>query len=482
VSEETLTIDAREGDGGTQLPGRVPVLVIVWAREGGRVGESFLPGRAWSVIGRGGAHEGDPCERLLPVRMRPAETKRGVALKSPSLSRVQLKLRVVGACVEVTNVGRRPLRDMSGRVVDSRSVAVGELVDIEDELVLLCCERPSPWTRAAGLAPAGAHAPEIAFGGPDAMGFVGESEQAWEVRSHVAFLAARAAHVLVLGPSGVGKEVVAQGIHLLSSRRGKRIVARNAATFPESLVDAELFGNAANYPNHGMPERPGVVGEADGSTLFLDEIGELPDPLQSRLLRLLDGKGEYQRLGDARRRTVNLRFIGATHRPLASLRHDLAARMKLRLTLPGLDARREDIPLLARHLLRRVARDDSAIGSRFFDGWDGHTGEPRVAQALATALVRHTYTTHVRELEGLLWRSVGSSRGGTLELTADLAKELEPPEAHTSPDDLTEEDVRAALARAGGKREEAWRALGLANRYVLKRLMKRFGLGESDAT
>ena len=131
VSEETLTIDAREGDGGTQLPGRVPVLVIVWAREGGRVGESFLPGRAWSVIGRGGAHEGDPCERLLPVRMRPAETKRGVALKSPSLSRVQLKLRVVGACVEVTNVGRRPLRDMSGRVVDSRSVAVGELVDIE---------------------------------------------------------------------------------------------------------------------------------------------------------------------------------------------------------------------------------------------------------------------------------------------------------------------------------------------------------------
>src|SRR5256885_12859655 len=105
------------------------------------------------------------------------------------------------------------------------------------------------------------------------------------------------------------------------------MVSRNAATFPAGLIDVELFGNVANYPNHGMPERPGVVGEADGSTLFLDEIGELPTELQSHLLRFLDERGEYTRLGDARRRTSDVRVVAATNRALEDLKHDLAARL-----------------------------------------------------------------------------------------------------------------------------------------------------------
>src|SRR6185369_7117992 len=120
-------------------------------------------------------------------------------------------------------------------------------------------------------------------------------------------------------------------------------------------VDAELFGNVKNYPNPGTPEREGLIGEADGSTLFLDEIGELPVHMQAHLLRVLDRGGEYQRLGDSRAQRADLRVVAATNRPLDALKHDFLARLTLRLEIPSLDERRDDIPLLARHLLRRAA-------------------------------------------------------------------------------------------------------------------------------
>jgi two-component system nitrogen regulation response regulator GlnG/two-component system response regulator HydG len=287
--------------------------------------------------------------------------------------------------------------------------------------------------------------------------------------------------VLLLGESGTGKELVAQAIHASSSRRAKRLVARNAATFPSGLIDAELFGNVANYPNAGMPERPGVVGEADGGTLFLDEIGELPTELQSHLLRVLDAGGDYQRLGDAKRRRADVRVVAATNRPLDELKHDLAARLSLRIELPGLDARREDVPLLARHLLRRHARKDPPIGARFFSGWDGTTGEPRIAPGLVRALVTHRYTTHVRELEGLLLTSLVESRGSTFELTESVRDAIVPaslPAARARA--FTAEEIRTALEKHHGVRERVWRDLGMPNRYVLQRLMKKFGLGDEN--
>src|SRR5262249_49824490 len=156
--------------------------------------------------------------------------------------------------------------------------------------------------------------------------------------------AARAGHVLLVGPSGCGKELAAQAIHARSTRASRKLVSRNAATLPPGLIDAELFGNVANYPNAGMAERPGLIGEADGSTLFLDEIGELPETLQAHLLRVLDEGGEYQRLGDARRRKSDLRLVAATNRSIDELKPDLAARLPLRVALHGLDERPEDIP------------------------------------------------------------------------------------------------------------------------------------------
>jgi len=319
-----------------------------------------------------------------------------------------------------------------------------------------------------------------AFGDPDPEGIVGESPAAWWLRDQIVFAANRSGHVLLLGVSGTGKELVAGAIHNMSPRRGKQLIARNAATFPEGLIDAELFGNLKDYPNPGTPARPGLIGAADGSTLFLDEIGELPLELQAHLLRALDANGEYQKLGEVVSRRSDFRLIAATNRSLDQLKPDLVARFKLQIKLPDLNARREDIPLLARHLLRRAASTERDI-ARFFEASEAGLGEPRISLELVRALVQHRYTNHVRELESLLWQSVATSKGDQLRLTDEVRNALEPaaPASPNEPPTVglpSRERVSECLQRNQGVRERAWRELGLKNRHVLNRLIKKFGL------
>jgi two-component system nitrogen regulation response regulator GlnG/two-component system response regulator HydG len=289
-------------------------------------------------------------------------------------------------------------------------------------------------------------------------------------------VASRSAHVLVTGESGTGKELVARALHRLSPRGKRALVARNAATLPASLVDAELFGNAPGYPNAGMAERPGLIGQADGSTLFLDEIGELPEELHAHLLRVLDA-GEYQRLGEARTRSSDFRFVAATNRGAESLKADLAARLALGIVVPGLGERREDIPLLARHIVQKIASTDRELEQRFLSGAAGGArGEPCFSSELICALTRHEYSTHVRELEGLLWRSLQASAQGVLEHTGEVQDLLRPTSRPArAPEDISPEELRAALARHGGVKEHAWRELGLSSRYALIRLMRKLG-------
>src|SRR5262249_20781890 len=148
----------------------------------------------------------------------------------------------------------------------------------------------------------------------------------------------------------------------------------------------------------GMPERPGLLGQAAGGTLFLDEVGELPSDLQAHLLRLLDEGGEYHRLGEAATRRADVRVVAATNRPESSLKHDFAARFALSLRVPGLMERCEDVPLLLRHLLLRAAEKEPAVGARFFEGWGSSGRQPRVDPRLVERLVRQPYTRHVRQL------------------------------------------------------------------------------------
>ena len=440
-------------------------LVVVWASEDpDRLGEVLFP-EDESIFGRGpleGEGNEENEKRIGLIRQEPQKNLRGATLESPFLSRRALKLSESGDAIEIEALGKKSLR-VGDTEMRAATIREGDVFEIDGLYSFYCTRRPSFLPDSPG-------ATRPRFGRVDDHGIVGESQAAWALRASVAFFAKRNAHVLVTGPSGTGKELVAQAIHRLSSRGKKELVSRNAATFPSGLIDAELFGNCANYPNAGMPERPGIIGQADGSTLFLDEIGELPSDLQAHLLRVLDS-GEYQRLGEAKKRIADFRLIAATNRSVEELKEDVAARLGLRVHLAGLDERREDVPLLARHLLQRAATKDAQLKERFFAG-----EEPRLDPDLVRALVLHDYATHVRELEGLIWKSASTSKGDTLQLTKEVAKAVKVIAPVTAPRELSAEDIKAALTRHGGVKDKAWRELGLASRHALHRLMKKLNV------
>ncbi|MEP7119586.1 MAG: sigma 54-interacting transcriptional regulator [Byssovorax sp.] len=451
-------------------------LVIAWSlEEPGRIGEvAALAGPV--VLGRGEAQPDDGAPRATFVRQRPGEHAATAPLAGSRISRAQLRLRPRGEELEVTSVGRCPLV-VRGAVVPSATVREGDTLVLRNAMVLLVVRRPQAMDPRLAYPAA-----DFPFGAVDPHGMVGESPAAWRLRDDLALAARSAHHVLIIGESGVGKELAARAIHALSARAAKTLVARNAATFPEGLVDAELFGTAKSYPHAGSAERPGLIGEADGSTLLLDEIGELPPHLQAHLLRVLDAGGEYQRLGESRLRRADLRLVAATNRDPEALKHDFLARFAARVRVPGLAARAEDVPLLMRHVLDRTAETTPTVRERFFESRPGKAAHARVDPGLVDALLHHPFTHHLREIERLLWLAVSTSRGDFVALTPEVLAELARTTATaTTSDDPAapppgEEQVRAALAAAAGNVSRAARQLGLKNRFALYRLMKKHGL------
>jgi transcriptional regulator with AAA-type ATPase domain len=441
-------------------------LVILWSLdEPHRVGESAAVD-AKLVLGRGAPEPWAPHARFRP--WRPGTLPPATALTSPRISRAQLQLSPRGDhALRVENIGRNQLL-VNGEERQSAEVEPGDTLTLRNALVLLVIRREAD--------PPAIPSPAFPFGQPDPWGMVGESAAAWQLRSELRFAAGHDHHVLLQGESGVGKEIAAAALHAMSKRGARALVSRNAATLPEGLVDAELFGTARNYPNVGAPERPGLIGEADGSTLFLDEIGELPAPLQAHLLRVLDAGGAYQRLGDARPRRADLRVVAATNRPLDALKHDLAARFLSRVTLPGLNERREDIPLLLAAALAKARAEHGELVDRFFDP----TGRPRLHPDLVEALARHRYTLHVRELLRLLWRAIATSPADHLALTPEVRGELSLGSASATASPPDREAIVAALAAANGRAAVAASALGLSSRFALYRLMKRFGIAGGE--
>jgi two-component system nitrogen regulation response regulator GlnG/two-component system response regulator HydG len=472
---DTLTTDSSTGARTGHL--ELLALAVAYSRgESGRIGEVCLvpPSRSGPcfVFGRGPAVNTDEHPRLELVRCRAGVYETRPPLGAPRISRVQLVVEPHGVqWLSVRNVGRCTLLH-NGKRVDAARWVPGDVAQLGKDLLLVCVRR-----RIAEPEVAPAHAP-WAFGESDSDGFVGESQAVWELRRRIAFLANRDEHVLVSGPSGTGKELVARALHARSARSCAPFVARNAATFPESLVDAELFGHARNYPNTGMPERRGLVAEADGGTLFLDELAELPVALQTHLLRVLDA-GEYQRLGDSAVRASNFRLVAATNRP-AQIRDDVAARLKLTIHVPALRERIEDIPLIAVHLLRKIARTSKDLALRLFDGGD-LGGEPRMTIGFMSRLLRHQYTMNVRELESLLWEALAAAPDGPLDelpMPAEPSAEVpRPRRPSTSPPPAAA--VAAALAENPGSLDRAWRALGLSSRHALRRLMAKHGIRSS---
>lgn len=447
---------------------RVPALLLAWSQhEPERVGEVVLVERSIE-LGREGSSF---------VRQRPGHAESTGSLRSPAISRKQLRVVRRGHALAIEQLGRCPLL-VDGEVVTRAIVEPGEVLELSGQLVLLCTERPLELGAAREL-PGAASGP---FGEADSLGLVGESPAAWALREQLAFAARADAHVLVLGQTGTGKELAARAVHELSSRAGGPFVARNAATLPAGLVDAELFGNLRNYPNPGMQERVGLIGEANGGTLFLDELGELAPESQAHLLRVLDAGGEYHRLGEARPRRSSFRFVGATNRDVGELKHDLAPRLPLRIEVPPLARRRDDVPLLARYLLGRIhARSPELVGR--FRRADGSFA---LSAALVIELLRAPLDGNVRELDALLWEALAQSRGETLRppTRAPAAPPAEAPRAPappTAPVEPSADELRAAIEAQRGNVVRAAAALGLPSRYALYRLLKKHGIDPEGA-
>jgi DNA-binding NtrC family response regulator len=455
-------------------------LIIAWSStEPRRIGEvALLPGdgSTWK-LGRGAPPAGVR-DRVAFLRQRLGAITPTGPLEGSGISRDQLEIRVRRDALLVKCIGKCPILVNGNPVEKMEALVPGDTLLLKGQMLLLCARRAAalPALRDFPTDMAGA------FGEPDAFGILGESPAAWRMREQIGFNAKTDHNVLIQGPSGTGKELAARALHALSRRARRPLIARNAATLPPGLVDAELFGNAKNYPNPGTPERPGLIAQTDGGTLFLDEIGELPWEFQAHLLRVLDAGGEYHRLGEALPRRADIRLIAATNRAPDELKHDLLARLTLRLSLPSLDGRREDIPLFIRHTLRKAAEDNPEIGRRFFDS-DALAGEPRVDPALVEHLLRRAYPTNVRELGTLLWSAMMGSPGDRVILTDELREQPLPAAVPHRPraDEPNAEEILKALQRHENNLTKAARTLGMPSRFVLYRLMKRLGIDLTTA-
>jgi len=486
MTDPSGTLPETAPHGGTPESADLLGLAIAWsAEEPGRIGEvALIPGGSEGgpvqILGRGGAARNDAHARLSFSHIRGSRIETRPPLAMQRLSRLQLRVRAVGdGNLEVENLGRLRLEN-NGAPCQRALVRPGDLLQLGGQVLFLVVQR-----RLVPSAHPESCPPGFPFGFADRCGLVGESPLAWALRERIAFVGPRRGHVLILGASGVGKELVARAVHAASDRAGRALCARNAATLPEGIVDAELFGNARNYPNPGVGERAGLIGDADGTSLFLDEFGELAPSAQAHLLRVLDG-GEYQRLGESRMRVSTFRLIAATNRPLSVLKDDVLARLAFRIDVADLNARKEDVPLLARHLLCRILSTDEALARRFRTA-DRVTAVPSLSLRFVRELLSREYVSHARELEGILWRALETSGSGVIEPPPHELASIEAQAVARQGADGTlsagggaEDDRGATIQRCldanNGALEPTWRELGLSSRHALARLIRKHGL------
>jgi DNA-binding NtrC family response regulator len=301
--------------------------------------------------------------------------------------------------------------------------------------------------------------------------FIASAPSMQPVLESIARVGPSDANVLITGEHGSGKEVVAQTLHALSPRASRPLVAVNTGALAEGVFESELFGHVKGAFTDARSDRIGRFELADGGTIFLDEIGNVPVRQQAKLLRVLES-GEMERLGSSKSRRVDVRVISATNTDLQAacaaglFREDLLFRLNtVEIHVPPLRERRDDIPALAVHFLRRYAsRYRREIGG-FED-------------SALQVLLQYAWPGNVRELEHTLERAVLMCRGQEIQ-PADLGLNVLRPQAQ-NPDDLSLESVEAllirkALQRFQGNVSQAAEALGLS-RGALYRRMEKYGL------
>ena len=415
---------------------------------------------------------------VIADRSRPAVVAHAGAF-SPSAPQLEIASRVLDTGVAVPSSGRGPGEEAAwpirygaaivGALWCHWSVGVPLIPQDVASLLGLAATAAAPAVHEARErlrlpAPASALIPDL----------IGESPAMQAVRNAVLKAAASPFAVLIEGESGSGKELVARAIHSASVRRGRRFCALNCAAIADELVEAELFGHTRGAFTGAVAERAGMFEECQGGTLFLDEVAELSARVQAKLLRTLQ-EGEVRRVGESGTRRVDARIVAATNRPLdgeisaGRFRSDLRYRLDvLRINIPPLRERLEDIPLLVRHVWSMLATrtgsravlSPSAIATLGAYDWPGNVRE--LQNVLASVMVagpqrgvigRQGFPNHITRASAVTTRAT----------LAEARREFE------------ERYVRAALARSGGKAMVAARELGVS-RQGLRKLTARLGL------
>ena len=315
-----------------------------------------------------------------------------IVIDHAAISRRHVVLHVTPEMVKVEDIG-----SSNGTVLGGRKLSKGAVeplapgVALELGTLLLTLQD----SRAAAVA-------------DDPSEAVIEAPAMVEVHETVRVAAASRLSVLLLGETGVGKELFARRLHELSPRNAKPLVRVNCAALVESLLEAELFGYERGAFTGAVQPKPGLLEAASGGTLFLDEVGELPLSIQAKLLVVLES-GEVTPLGALRPRTVDVRFVSATHRDLRALvaagrfREDLFFRLDgVSIRIPPLRDRREEIPSLAKSFLMSSALD-------------ANKPAPTFSEAAIERLLNHAWPGNVRELKNVIQRSVLFCSSSTLD-------------------------------------------------------------------
>lgn len=306
-------------------------------------------------------------------------------------------------------------------------------------------------------------------------GIIGKSSAMLAVFDLIQRVAPSVANVLIQGDSGTGKEMVARAIHQMGSRKDKKFVAINCTAIPDTLLESELFGHAKGSFTGAIQRKLGLFEEADGGTIFLDEIGDMDLSLQTKLLRVLQEK-RIRAVGDNVDKPVDVRIIAATHKDLklasreGRFREDLFYRLSvIPIFIPPLRHRIEDIPLLAQHFLEKY---NSLTTQR------AKTFSPEAMQTLISL----PWEGNVRELENVIERAVVLSHRDVIEKTDLPQVESLSAEAFMSQaveemptlEDMERRYIKFVMDKTGGRKEKAAHILGV-NRRTLYRKERDYG-------
>ena len=308
-------------------------------------------------------------------------------------------------------------------------------------------------------------------------GIIGESAGIRRVIDQIRKVAPSTIPVLVTGESGTGKELIAAAIHKTSKRSQKRYVTFNAAGQSESLLEDQLFGHVRGAFTGADKDREGVFEYADGGTVFLDEIGDMPLGMQPKLLRVLEN-GDVVRLGSNDSRKTDVRFVSATNRDLKQMvqagefRDDLFFRVRgAEIHVPPLRERRDDVPILVQHAIGRLSADMDVP-------------RPQITQPAMLRLVSYSWPGNVRELFNVVHSMIVQSEGEiTVRDVPDEVRESDQDEEHGTMrglagvglDRLEKEAIRQTLAMTSGNREQTAALLGIGERTLYRKL-KEYGL------